>query len=222
MKRIKMFIPSLILLTIYFVIIGILAYQLPKDAMLPIHFNAKGVADGFAARDNALLFAIGVNLALFLLLFLLPYYSPKYRQQEKRFEKLLPRLSFQLLFFFSLINILIFCYPLYDFVYSFKPILLIIGLMLVFVGNILPKVPRNFFVGIRTPWSISDEDNWHHTHRIGAWCFVIGGLLLSMMGIIATSDIISHIASIVIGAIVIYPALYSFIYFRKQGKKGEN
>src|SRR5262249_53719413 len=45
------------------------------------------------------------------------------------------------------------------------------------MGNVLGKVRRNFYIGIRTPWTLASERVWNDTHRLGAWMFVIGGLV---------------------------------------------
>jgi immunity protein, SdpI family len=52
-----------------------------------------------------------------------------------------------------------------------------IGLALVVMGNYLPKVKSNWFVGVRTPWTLSSEASWRQTHRLAGWLFTLGGLL---------------------------------------------
>lgn len=53
-----------------------------------------------------------------------------------------------------------------------------IGLMLAGMGNVLPKLRSNFFFGIRTPWTLADEQVWARTHRFGGAAFVASGVLL--------------------------------------------
>ena len=57
-----------------------------------------------------------------------------------------------------------------------------LGALFVVLGNYMPKMRRNFFVGIRTPWTLADEDVWFRTHRLGGVLFVIGGVLLMVFG----------------------------------------
>jgi uncharacterized membrane protein/predicted transcriptional regulator len=173
MKRITQFSASLILLAVYIISVGYLAMVVPADASIPIHWNARGEIDAYTSKGGAVLFALGLNIALFLLMFLLPLYSPRYKQQASRFEKVLPKMTFMLLVFFSLLNLYMLAHPLIRIELPVNPVLIIIGLMLAVLGNILPKVPRNFFVGIRTPWAISDEENWHKTHRVGGKVFLL-------------------------------------------------
>jgi uncharacterized membrane protein len=216
MTRITLFRSSLIILIIYLVIVAFLATILPADASIPIHWNARGEIDGWASRTTAVVFALALNAAFFLLMYLMPWYSPKYRKQQKRFDSVLPRMTNILLIFFGLVNIYGLSWPLGAKQLPANPILLILGLLFALIGNLLPKVPRNFFVGIRTPWSITDEDNWYKTHRLGAWLFVIGGILMMLIGLLPLSSNLVMIGTWSIIAIMLFPVLYSFILFRKS------
>lgn len=216
MNRIKKFSASIILLLIYVVVVFYLALVVPANASIPIHWNAQGQIDGYASKTTAVITALALNFGLFILLYLMPFYSPKYKQQAARFDKVLPKIVFMLLIFFSILNIYMLAYPLITIELPLNPVLIIIGLMLAVLGNLLPKVPRNFFVGIRTPWTISDEDNWHKTHRLGGRLFLIGGLLLAISGLIPLSARFSGIVFWIIMIIILFPALYSFILYRRS------
>jgi uncharacterized membrane protein len=52
-----------------------------------------------------------------------------------------------------------------------------IGLILVFAGLMMMKSKRNFFIGIRTPWTLSSDKVWDETHRVGSWLFIACGVL---------------------------------------------
>lgn len=69
MKRIKQFSASLILLAVYIISVGYLAMVVPADASIPIHWNARGEIDAYTSKGGAVLFALGLNIGLFLLMF---------------------------------------------------------------------------------------------------------------------------------------------------------
>ena len=217
MKRIKQFSASLILLAVYIISVGYLAMVVPADASIPIHWNARGEIDAYTSKGGAVLFALGLNIALFLLMFLLPLYSPRYKQQAPRFEKVLPKMTFMLLVFFSLLNLYMLAHPLIRVELPVNPVLIIIGLMLAVLGNILPKVPRNFFVGIRTPWTISNSVVWEKTHRLGGLLFKISGVL-ALLGIFFPPLAIWFVlVPVLIAAFV--TVLYSYLVFRQIEQK---
>lgn len=216
MKHIKNHLAALILLIVYAAIAVFLFLQIPQGAGLPIHWDIKGEIDGYASANVALAFALLMPTFLFLLLLLLPYYSPKYREQAERFEKILPKINFLMVFFFALIHLYILAFPMIGEMIKINFIFIVLGFMFALLGNFMPKLPRNFFIGIRTPWSISDEDNWYRTHRVGAKTFVISGLIMIVAGFLPPVPMLSTAVMIFALSLALYPVLYSFIIFKKN------
>jgi len=217
MNRIKLYRWSLILLAVYCIILLYLTMVLPSDAEVPMHWNAEGAIDAYYSWQGASLFGVGINFGIFLLIYLMPLYSPKYRKSEARFERILPGLSFVLILFFSLISLYSFAIALYGNVMPINFIFILIGLLFIVLGNILPKVPRNFFIGIKTPWTLSDPDNWYKTHRLGAYLFVAGGLVMIIKGLVLLDkQSFQTVTTIIAIALLLYPLLYSFLLYRKQ------
>lgn len=206
---------SLILIVIHFIILGYFAITLPSDAKIPMHWNINNEIDGWTGKTGGLLFGVVMSLGMFLLLYLMPLYSPKFRDYQERFDRYLPTICFVLVLFFALISI----YSLYlaqsGITPQFQMILILIGLLFIFVGNILPKTPPNFFVGIRTPWTLSNEDSWQKTHRLGGKMFVLSGLIFIFKGFVLTHhQLFQLVSAILCLALLLYPLLHSFIMFR--------
>lgn len=91
-----------------------------------------------------------------------------------------------------------------------------LGLMFVIIGNYMPKARPNYTIGIRVPWTLSDEDNWNRTHRLAGFIWVAGGVLiivLTLMGVMREGVIMLPI----VAGMVAVPVIYSFvIYLRKR------
>ena len=87
-----------------------------------------------------------------------------------------------------------------------------LGALLAVLGNRLGKVRRNFFVGIRTPWTLADEEVWLRTHRVGGKVFVAAGLAIMLLGLV-TENTLSMVAVLLIAALV--PVAYSFAVYRR-------
>jgi uncharacterized membrane protein len=94
-----------------------------------------------------------------------------------------------------------------------KVMMLLISFLFVIMGNYMGKLRPNWFIGIRTPWTISDEENWVKTHRLGAKTWVIGGILSIIFTFV--SPVLTFITIITAGLL---PALYSFILFVQKKK----
>jgi uncharacterized membrane protein len=93
-----------------------------------------------------------------------------------------------------------------------------LGLLFIILGNYMPKVKTNYFIGIRTPWTLANETVWARTHRFGGKVFFIGGIIM-IASAFAPSSIrtVLLIASIVCIAIV--PMVYSYAVYRKVADK---
>lgn len=66
----------------------------------------------------------------------------------------------------------------------------VISLLFILVGNLMPKIKSNFFMGIHTPWTLSNEAVWNKTHRLGGKLFVLGGILLLAGDFLLQGDIL--------------------------------
>jgi len=94
------------------------------------------------------------------------------------------------------------------------------ALLLFGVGVLLGKVRRNWFVGIRTPWTIASERNWNKTHEVGAILYMIAGYF-SLLGFLFP---LQAIWIVLLAAIVpaIVTLVYSYVEFRKENATGRS
>jgi len=217
MQRLKRYRWSLIVMLIHFLILGWFMAVLPADATIPIHWNINNEIDGWAGKTNILLFNLGMSIGLFLILYLMPLYSPWYRKYATRNEAIIPSITFVLLLFLALINV----YSLWLAYSGIQPriqfILILIGLLFIFLGNLLPKTPRNFFIGIKTPWTLANEEVWHRTHRLGGKVFVLSGLIMIFKGFFFTQHyLFQQLSGSLAMLILLFPLLYSLLIYREK------
>ena len=89
---------------------------------------------------------------------------------------------------------------------------LLIGIILIVMGNYLPKCRQNYTAGIRLPWTLSSEENWNKTHRLGGKVMVACGFLLALCTFLTIHPVI--IVSVIFASVLI-PCIYSYILFKK-------
>lgn len=158
--------------------------SLPADVgQLPIHWGLDGQPDRFASRDDALatyalLPAAGVGLAL--LLAVLPSIEPlKTNLMRGQRAYLTAWIGAEMLLALVAVGIAMLTVrgeagdANTEFV---RWIIAGVGVLFVFLGDALPKTRPNFFVGVRTPWTLSSDLSWQKTHRLAGWAFVLIGL----------------------------------------------
>ncbi len=93
------------------------------------------------------------------------------------------------------------------------------GLFLFFalLGNVLGRVRRNFYIGVRVPWTLASERVWNDTHRLAAWLFVVCGM--AGFGIIlAGLPLWTALGLLAVAALV--PIVYSFIHYKSLERQG--
>ena len=90
-----------------------------------------------------------------------------------------------------------------------------VGLLLVVLGNTLGKVRQNGVVGIRTPWTLADEEVWARTNRVGGWLIVLAGLVMATAGILGFQMVPGLIA---VGTAAAVSVGYSYVIWRRVNR----
>jgi len=93
------------------------------------------------------------------------------------------------------------------------------GMFLFFalLGNVLGRVRRNFYIGVRVPWTLASERVWNDTHRVAAWLFVICGLagfLITVTGMPMPAAFTVFIVAVVV------PIVYAFVHYKQLERRG--
>jgi len=192
------------------------AARLPADAVLPTHWNASGQADDWSPALQALLMPAGVFAAVAALLAIIPRLEPL----QDRLEGSAPvlRASWIGLGCLFVIIQLTIGLPAYGIEVPVNMIMLGTGLMLVLLGNALPKSRPGFFVGIRTPWTITDTDNWIATHRLGGKLFMAAGALVMAVSLVPVgAEPVAIVVLVAVGFAAGIPVIYSWWLWKRKG-----
>ena len=193
---------------------GVILYSYLPDT-IPTHWNANNQIDGWTPKIYGA-WLIPVMALVFTLLF--PLFR-KIDPESKNYEKFAKAWE---IFQLTIIGFLAYLYAITTYV-SFnidksylvgRLVTLGIGGMFVILGNYMGKIRHNYFVGIRTPWTLASPEVWQKTHRIAGWIFVIAGLLIILMSLFWLQYIWPLFIAIII-TIVAVPAFYSYWISRK-------
>jgi immunity protein, SdpI family len=209
---------AIVILLIQILLSLYLGLSLPDDVQVPSHWNINGEIDGWSSKWTAILLFPCINVLILLLVIFFPNLSPRYRKNPERFQKILPAFINIIIFFFAVIHIytLLIAREIVPATGNF--ILCLIGLMFILLGNLLPKIPSNFYLGIRLPWTLSSEVVWRKTHRMGGWSFSLGGIIMVAIGLFQTSAYTQIILIITFTLIVLIPIITAFWLFQKEQK----
>lgn len=187
--------------------------RLPAGTLLPTHWGADGMADGFADAGTALFMPVALTVILSLVMAALPSLEPL---QDKLAQSApLYRTAWAgLLGVMALVEVMV-AGPAFGVALPATTILAGMGVFFIALGNVLPKSRPGFFVGIRTPWTLTDPDNWIATHRYGGRIMMAAGFALVVLAAAPMQN--ETRASFVIAILLVTvatPVLYSFFYWR--------
>ena len=178
---------------------------------MPSHWNTKGEVDGWMDREANLTLLLGIPLFCWALMKIIPLISPKgYRTDE--FSDTVNIIQAALVVFSSAIGIAAMLEARNFGLDMTNYVLIAVGALFIVLGNYLGKVRKNFFIGIRTPWTLASDEVWSKTHRLGGWMFVLAGLVLALSGVFGINEFVMA-STIVIAAVI--PIAYSFILYRR-------
>lgn len=193
------------------------ASGLGADALLPIHWNAAGEPDGFARAHQALLWPAAVSLLTGVLFAAIPRMEPL----QDRLEASAPLLRsawIGVMLLLVYVQIMI-AAPALGLQLGANLLLVGLGALLVMLGNSLPKSRPSFFVGIRTPWTLSDTDNWIATHRLGGKIMLAAGCLMIAAAFLPLSpELRAGLVMTLIAAVAAIPIGYSWWLWRRTAR----
>lgn len=193
---------------------------LPEGTELPIHWNAAGEVDGSANALTALLLPPALAAGLALLFAIVPSIEPL--QEKLAGSAHFHRIGWIAIMALMLLVQLVIAAPVFGLTIGSSVIVIAAGFMLMMMGNALPKTRPGFFLGIRTPWTITDTDNWIATHRLGGKLMMAFGALIIAMALFPFSP--QMMPSIMVtGAIAMVgiPVIYSWWFWHGKKKQAQ-
>ena len=183
--------------------------QLPNQ--IPIHFNLVGQANNFQSKPLAV---FGLPLFLLLVHLFVIFVTARDSKNRTMNEKMV-KVIYWLTPIVSLsVSYLIYTKALGSMTNPSIFASALLGLIFVMMGNYMPKLKVNHTVGIRLPWTLQSEDNWHKTHRLAGKLWVLGGLILLLEA--GLQYALSYVLVLIILTIVLIPILYSYQLSRKN------
>lgn len=187
---------------------------------VPTHWNAAGEPDQFHSRDDILWIMLLPPLVVLCLVLLAPLFlwlSPQHFDFEGCTRTFYHAMLLVVVLFSYLHFVLLISYSRPDI--RLLPWMLA-GLFgfLTLIGNVLGQVPRNFWLGIRVPWTLASAVVWTKTHRLAAWLWVAAGLLGLLLAVVGVT-LWFHLA--LLAVMVFVPIGYSLWLYKKLERQGK-
>jgi uncharacterized membrane protein len=185
--------------------------------IVPTHFGLDGRADKFGPKKELWFVVIllsGITAGIYFLIKNIHRIDPK--RTAKISSTVFQKISVGLVIFLSAVNILIIYSSINGSVIMAKLIFPFVGLLFVYIGNFMHSIKPNYFVGIRVPWTLENEENWRATHQFAGKLWFAGGILITVSTLLSPESagiIIFICGTLLLGLI---PMIYSYLYFKKS------
>jgi len=188
---------------------------------VPVHLNANMVIDGWGSKYTILIFSafpILFNISI-------KYFGGKVSKNIRVENILFPVISV----FFIAVTWFVYLIGLQFDAPAGVPlnfpmnlvIGLPLGLLMIILSNYMGVIKYNRYLGVRTPWTLKNEEVWKKTHRISGYTGVVGGIIICIFSVL--SYFLNNNLLVIIGVLVgvffiaIIPMIYSYIIYKKLG-----
>ena len=203
-----------IFVIIIMVIFAASLYRAPCITKIPTHWNVQGQIDGWSGKAFGALFLPILTIIMYLLMLFLPKTDPlkenyQYFEKQYYFIRLTLVLMFAGIFFFTFLATMGYKLNIMYFMVSF------LSIFFIMIGSFMPKIKKNWFVGIRTPWTLHSDEVWIKTHKFAGKTMIVGGALAFLTIFFGDLAFAFFITIVLIS--VLSPMVYSYLLYRKLG-----
>ncbi len=213
----KTFQELLVLILIALPIFYLLRTYPSLPPVIPTHFGFDGKPNGFSEKHSVIWIVISISLlsaGSYLLIRHLPRIDPK--KTSSLSSGNMQKIAVAVVALMSAVMISMIHSSIQgsiSFSRLFNPLM---GFFFIVVGNLMYNIKPNYFVGIRVPWTLENEDNWRATHHLGGKLWVIGGIIIVVSTPFLsgkTGETFFLISTLILALV---PIIYSFAFFKKN------
>jgi len=208
--------PIIGIVLIPFVYLAVIWNSLPEK--VPTHWNYKGEIDKWGDKATLIGLLFMLPVLMYILLLVIPKIDPKKR------IALMGRKFYQLKFFLVLCMSLLALFIIFTAKnQSFSSpnlIYILIGILFLILGNYFKVIQPNYFIGIRTPWTLENNEVWKATHVFAGKLWFIGGLAIVLGGLIFQNPVFVLVFISLVFVLAIVPMVYSYVRYKELEKRG--
>ncbi|MBH0157232.1 SdpI family protein [Fictibacillus sp. 5RED26] len=201
------------------ILIGVFAYPYLPDQM-PMHWNIHGEVDGYWDKQYAAFFPPLLMIVLMALFIFMPRIDPK-KENYKKFSSSYTIFITIMNVFFLLLQSMTISYGLGVNIDISLVVNLGIGLLFIVLGNYLPRIKHNYFIGVRTPWTLANEKTWRKTHQLSGKLFVVAGILLVAISFLPGIYKFTGMLVVVLSTVLI-ATIASYVFFNRYKNLDSN
>ncbi len=183
---------------------------------VPLHWNIEGEIDRYGEKSELILIPILLPLLIYVIFTIVPLIDPKGKIQQMGNKYFMLKAAMTV--FMSILAMIIIYAVKNETLYNPNYIVLLIGVLFIILGNYFKTLRANYFIGIRTPWTLENETVWKETHKLAGKIWFAGGLIVILSSLLLDNKANFNVFISIIVIISLIPVIYSFFKYRSLSK----
>jgi uncharacterized membrane protein len=187
--------------------------SLPADAEIPIHWNISGQVDGTTSKAVGLLLTPALAVGMTALLAVVPFLDPR-REHMRQSMRTYTIVSSSVIVFIGLVHLAIVWAALGNQLDIARLMGVGAAAMFAVIGLVIGNTRSNWFLGVRTPWTLSSERSWERTHRLAGRLFLAAAAVMLIASAVGTPELVFYavIGSVLLVTVIV--VVYSYLVWR--------
>lgn len=214
MKSLQKELPIIAVVLLPFIYLAYIWNTLPAE--VPLHWNIQGEIDRYGDKTELLLIPFLLPLLTYIIFLVVPKIDPK--DKLKKMGNKYRSIKILLTVFMSLLALFIIYASKNQSLSNPNYMILFIGVLYIILGNYFKTIRSNYFIGIRTPWTLENETVWKETHKMAGKLWFLGGLIVVLGSIILDKSSNFYLFITLTLIISLIPVIYSYFKFQEVTK----
>ena len=210
-ETVKKEFPIIGIMLVPFFYLGYVWNSLPEK--VPIHWNLNGEIDNWGSKYSLIGISFLLPVLTYVLMLVVPKIDPKNRIESMGGKY--RQFKFILVSFMSVLAFVIIYISNNKKLSSPSMIVILVGILFVFMGNYFKVIKQNYFIGIKTPWTLESEEVWKLTHLLAGKLWVIGGIVIVICSLVLPENLNFYFFISITAVISIVPIVYSYLIYKK-------
>ncbi|NOX85769.1 MAG: DUF1648 domain-containing protein [Chlorobi bacterium] len=212
--KLKNELPLIAIVAIPFAYLAYIWNELPGK--VPVHWNINGEVDRYGNKAELILIPVILPLLIYLIFLVVPKIDPKNKigKMGKKYQNIKTLLTVLM----SILATFLIYTAKNQSLTNPNYVVLLLGVLYIILGNYFKTIKPNYFIGIRTPWTLESETVWKDTHKLGGKLWFGGGFIVVISSLLLSKEADFKLFMIITGIIAIIPVVYSYFRFRKLEK----
>jgi uncharacterized membrane protein len=185
--------------------------ELPQE--VPLHWNLQGEIDRWGSKSDLLFVPVFTSLLVYVLFTLVPLIDPKKRIEEM--GTTYGKLKLAIVATMSVLALALLYMSGVESSVSPRFVFFIVGLLFTVLGGFMKSIKPNYFIGIRTPWTLESPYVWEKTHKFGGVLFMLGGLVICALAVLASTETVLQLTIAIGLGIAFLLIIHSYLVYRR-------